>query len=102
MPSGGSAGWERELRDSSRRLVGRPQAEVEEDLHKAMQRRLAPTRQLPVSAAVKYRPDGESLPKEDPMEWWTRQQLQKADPRRRSTAADRQGTSRRAKTPPEA
>ena len=79
--------------------MGRPQAEVEEDLHKAMQRRLAPTRQLPVSAAVKYRPYGESLSKDELAEWWVTQQLPKAAPRRRSTAADRQGSSSRAVKP---
>jgi hypothetical protein len=102
LPSGGSPASERELRERSRCLVGRPQAEVEEDLHKAMQRRLAPTRQMPVSAAVQYRPDAESLPKDEPAEWWARQQLLKSSPRRRSTAADRQGTDRRTKTPPDA
>ena len=97
LPPSGSAGLERELRERSRRLVGRPLAEVEEDLHQAMQRRLAPNRQLSTPTAQRYPPAGDALPDDEPEAWWTRQHLQRPAPRRRSTAADRQGTSGRAK-----
>ena len=101
LPHGGLTASERELRERSRRLVGRPRAEVEEDLHKAMQRRLAPARQLSLSPAVRYPPDDDALPAGEPEEWWTRQQLQRQAPRRRSTAADRQGLNTRTKNIPD-
>jgi hypothetical protein len=75
--------------------VGRPQADVEQDLQKAMQRRLAPTRQP--NAALRFAQGDEPLPEDEPDAWWERQHYARPSVRRRSSAADRQGLSERTK-----
>jgi hypothetical protein len=94
-PTSGSPALEHELREKSRRLVGRPQAEVEADLRQAMQRRLAPTRLAAPAAAARHPLAAGAHSEVESEEWWVRQHLQRPTPRRRSTAADRQAPNDR-------